>query len=711
MQGFCRTLATLLGVVTVHFGLDRLLLLGIGPRAVLVVVVVGIAAYQLWTAVGSSLFMRIRATDVAALLERRFPALDDRLVSAVSFLTGPPLRPDSDSPALVGAVVSEAANRMATLKTREVLHQARHSRLLLVGLAALLISVAATLAMPDTVATYLARNFGLQDLPWPSRIVLTLEGFRDGKLRWPTGDNLMLVARAEDEIPRGLRAEFEVTGTRGPLRDMIQHGENRFVLDYGPLQQSMRVRFSIWRFGVDEKTQWYDIESVERPSVKEVHIEIIPPAYTELPRFTLATGQTSADILRGCRLSLSATVGKPVVKAALRTANGVVTEAAIESHRRLRAEFLPTRSGTYYFDLVDAEGLTDLNPVTYSFVLQNDPPPKARLLLPGAGDMLTPEAILNLDMECEDNLALRDASLLHRVEKQTASNATLQPAMTNQPLADLEPKQARYSRKDVLPVSTLGAKAGDQLTLQLQARDYQTSAEDGARPGKTPAAEPSRAAAQVGLGESQAYRFRIVTPEELLAELSRREMEWRREFEQVIKSQEQIEKRLQDLSQPTAAAPTSTELVARLGPEERAQRQQIGRLRTIARQFEQVLSELEINQLASSSVRRRLDGGVIRPLRRLIETDVPAAAEGIERLQAAYTADRADEVQQQQRRLVQSMYAVLANMLKWEGYGEAVAALRDIIRLQGNLNRETQEQLQREIERMFGEPPASQPKD
>ena len=134
-------------------------------------------------------------------------------------------------------------------------------------------------------------------------------------------------------------------------------------------------------------------------------------------------------------------------------------------------------------------------------------------------------------------------------------------------------------------------------------------------------------------------------------------------------------------------------------------------MRTIARQFEQVLSELEINQLASSSVRRRLDGGVIRPLRRLIETDVPAAADGVQRLQAAYTADLAEEVQQQQRQLVQSMYAVLANMLKWEGYGEAVAALRDIIRLQGNLNRETQDRLQREIERMFGEPPASQPKD
>lgn len=711
VHGFCRTLAILLGFVTVHFGLDRLLLLGVGPRAALVAVVVGIAAYQLWTSILRSMIMPIRATDVAALLERRFPALDDRLVSAVSFLTGPALRPESDSPALVGAVVSEAADQMSTLKSREVLHHARHFRLLAVGLAALSIAFAATLAMPDTVATYLARNFGLQDLPWPSRVVLTVEGFRDGKLRRPMGDNLLLVARAEDEMPRGLRAEFEVAGTTGPLRDMVQHGENRFVLDYGPLQQSMRVRFSIWRFGVDEKTPWYDIEAVERPSIKEVHIEIAPPAYTELPRFALATGQTSADILRGARVSLDATVGKPVVKATLRTADRAVTDASIEPEGRLRAEFLPARSGTYYFDLADAEGLNDVNPVTYSFVLQNDPPPKVRFILPGAGDMLTPEAILNLDAECEDNLALREVNLLHRVDRQAAVSATSQPTMTRQPLPDLVSKQTRYSRKDVLPVSALGTKAGDHLTLQLQARDYQPTAESGVAIEKEPRSDRPKVSANPGLGESQAYRFRIVTPEELLAELSRREMEWRREFEQAIKSQEQVEKRLQDLSSPSSAAPTLTELIARLGPEERAQRQQIGRLRTIARQFEQVLSELEINQLASSPVRRRLDGGVIRPLRRLIETDVPAAADGIQRLQAAYTADRAADVQQVQRRLVQSMYAVLANMLKWEGYGETVAALRDVIRLQGNLNRETQERLQRQIERMFGDPSTSQPKD
>ncbi len=710
VQGFCKSAALLLGVLVVHFSLDRILLLGTGPRAAMLVLVVGFACYQLWFGLIRRWILPIGPADTAKLLERHFPALGDRLVSAVAFLEGPPPRPERDSPAMIGIVVSEAFDGIASLNPHEVLHQRRHRRLLAIGIIAVAIAAGAALAMPETMAIYLARNFALRDLPWPSRFRLAIEGFHDGKLRWPLGDNLLLTAVAVDDVPQGLRAEFQSDESVAAPRDMVQHGENRFVLDYGPLQQSMKVRFLIGRLGVDEKTAWYDIEAVERPSIKQVQIDIVPPEYTELKRFTLAAGQTSADVLRGSRAAISATTGKPVVKATLRSADRAVGNVVIESGRRLHTEFSPSRSGTYFFDLMDAEGLADLNPVTYSFVLQNDPPPKVRFTLPGAGEMLVPDAVLTLNVDCEDNLSLKNVELLNRV---TPSSATSQPAMAHRALAGLEPRQSRYSHRESLVLSSLGVKPGDQLSLQLQARDNQpdTGLAESNASRNAPTSQPAKSVTPPGVGESLPYNFRIVTPEELLAELSRREMEWRREFEQIIKSQEQIEKRLHDLRNEAGPARGSTELSSRYGQEERAQRQQIGRMRTVVRQFEQVLGELEVNQLAASPVRRRLDGGVIRPMHRLIETDVPAAAEQIQRLQADFNDELADQVQKSQRDLVQAMYAVLANMLKWEGYEEAVAALRDIIRLQGGLNQQTQERLQKEIEHMFGEPPSSQPKD
>ena len=160
-----------------------------------------------------------------------------------------------------------------------------------------------------------------------------------------------------------------------------------------------------------------------------------------------------ADILRGCRVSVSApwqTVARPPADS-----DRVVTER--RSSPTAASRGVPTDPDRhYYFDLEDAEGLTDLNPVTYSS-LQNARHPR-RAPVAGAGDMLTPEAILNLDLEWR-TISRSGMRSVAPCREQAASNATSQPEMTQQPLPDLEPKQARYSRKDVLPVSTLGAKA------------------------------------------------------------------------------------------------------------------------------------------------------------------------------------------------------------------------------------------------------------
>ena len=41
------------------------------------------------------------------------------------------------------------------------------------------------------------------------------------------------------------------------------------------------------------------------------------------------------------------------------------------------------------------------------------------------------------------------------------------------------------------------------------------------------------------------------------------------------------------------------------------------------------------------------------------------------------------------------MRRILRNMLKWEGYQEAVTMLRDILRLETELNEETRQELDR----------------
>jgi hypothetical protein len=50
-------------------------------------------------------------------------------------------------------------------------------------------------------------------------------------------------------------------------------------------------------------------------------------------------------------------------------------------------------------------------------------------------------------------------------------------------------------------------------------------------------------------------------------------------------------------------------------------------------------------------------------------------------------------------------------MLKWEGYNEAVALLRDIVGMQESLNQDTQVILEREFDRLFTDEPTTKPVD
>jgi len=309
--------------------------------------------------------------------------------------------------------------------------------------------------------------------------------------------------------------------------------------------------------------------------------------------------------------------------------------------------------------------------------------------------MVVPNAVLNLDIECEDNLGLQSADLHHRVDRRNAmwnngAGARIQSrthtesasATVLESLPDLEPGQTHYSITHIWPPLPLSMRPGDTLRLQVRAADFQPHAD---------------------LGHSISYTLRIVTPEELLVELARREHEWRREFEQIIKTQEQIQQRIVELQHQAGEPLEQPQRAARYSQEQRVQQQQISRLKTVRRQFGQILNELEVNQLTGPRVRSRLDGGILFPMTRLINTEVPAAADFIERLGKRYEPAVADQLEQTQAQLVHSMYAILEQMLQSEGYNEAVSLLQDIIKLQRNLNQETQTRLERDIEQLFGE--------
>ena len=225
------------------------------------------------------------------------------------------------------------------------------------------------------------------------------------------------------------------------------------------------------------------------------------------------------------------------------------------------------------------------------------------------------------------------------------------------------------------PVAAEGLSAGETLTLSVRASDLNN------------VTGPSTA-------QSPELTLRLVTREELLAELARREQEYRMDFERLTDTQEQIRGGLLTAVSRLGQREDPAVLAIQLAALERRQRNVAGSVNVIRQRFEQILAELRVNQLDTRDERQRLGQGIIAPITQLAKRDLITAADMIRQWARETSPKRGSQVDPHQVAILSQMRAILANMLQWEGYQEVVSMLRDIIRLQRELHGETKEAIE-----------------
>ena len=163
------------------------------------------------------------------------------------------------------------------------------------------------------------------------------------------------------------------------------------------------------------------------------------------------------------------------------------------------------------------------------------------------------------------------------------------------------------------------------------------------------------------------------------------------DFERLIDAQEQLRGRLLSLIGLSTAEDGTEDFAVTIATLERRQRSIASSVNVVRQQVEQVLTEHRINQIATQTVEERLGLEIAEPLSRLTARVLPEAADTIRRWSHDPQGEVGSMVDAQQVALLSQMRAILANMLQWEGYQEAVNMLRDILRLQNELRTETKD--------------------
>jgi len=297
LDGVSRLVMVLGVFVVATFALDYTFIL---PREVRVVFLLAGLATVGWIAarrVAYPLGVRISDDDLALFVERHYPELQDRLISALQLSRsagGPDEMVDRlagfNSPELVDALVADATQAAQALDFNSVV--VRTHVLKIAGWAALIaavlgVSAAATKTTRHLAGIYVKRAVGL-NVRWPQRTTLEVQGFDERRERTiARGDDLVLAVSFRGEHPGKVRLDYKfATGEKGRETLTESAGANASdpsdnVFTYTFTNVPGPFEFTV--SGNDDVSDMHRVLTKNPPSIEEMHLFMAYPEYLKLP--------------------------------------------------------------------------------------------------------------------------------------------------------------------------------------------------------------------------------------------------------------------------------------------------------------------------------------------------------------------------------------------------------------------------------------------
>jgi hypothetical protein len=485
----------------------------------------------------------------------------------------------------------------------------------------------------------------------------------------------------------------------------IENGDNRVVQpmkltgrnngrEHVFVFHNVSAPFRFRASGGDDVTAWVDVELVEPPALIDLQLTATFPPYTAAsPQLLVGSGPHS--ILVGSELNVSIEANKKLSSAVLNHDQGQVvldpvddsgTKFAVTLRSRNESETVDSvppestsnighviHGGEYQFVLTDDAGLKNVRKSKFGLSIKQDKPPAVRANLLGISGLVVPNAMLPTSFEAVDEFGLRalQFSTQWKMPDMTDADEPISRdiAFTMTQLPESAPLVEKIDDVEVLDLKPLGLTPGASFRFVVEAQDFHPGGE--------------------GVGRSSELLLRIVSAEELRADLLRREIEQRKAFLNARDQQVEMRGELEIwLSLWNENEPTDEFIASQESDLIRLVRDQKGlgtMVDRVAVRFEELMA--------------RFDNGIIQPIRELDRDQIARATRQLDAVRLATPANErlAGAVEQAlvvQQEVVDQMDIILAAMTSSEEYQELVNRILELKADQQRLKTDIEKSLQ-----------------
>ena len=666
---------------------------------------------------------------VALLLEKRIPALNDALASAVDFLDRHEHSSSTNSPRFRAVAVRKAER----LEGRYDFHRLIPTRRLVLSALGAVASLAAVAAVcvwnparASTAFVRLADPFGTHAWPAATRIeLLEPSAF---PLRLTKNDPLDLRFIVSGLIPDHARIEVRFTdGGDFDTMHALRDGQDRAEMSFVPV--SMRLDadrltrdFSFRITANDADTGWRSVAIVPPPRLVSLNgrpspqMHMTPPDYTRQQPSDLPDGLGVVEIPTGSTLRFRAAVDMTLASAHLTYLGdrSAVRQAASVAHagsilwpaaigarelsqqlgadialglttdgREMSATFMPNLPGMYALRMTDATGLTGSR--LLEIRLTADPSPAVALIRPAISrdsPYLTPAASLSIEVSAVDKLyGLKRTFIEYRVgaDEQLRTiavdggSASGLAAVVGSPLASRLSPLTRIEARRIIRVREFfhvdgsPVRDGDRIRIQAAADDWDDI---------SVLKQPGRSAEE--------FEVRVISPEGLEALLQQQLAALRPELIRMRDLQRDARRKAADL-RPDTSGRLSPQDRDRLLSIEQAQRQLAGKVgdprEGLHARAELLQETIRANALPRSATTERastIADGLDRLANRDLVAIVPLLAEARDTTGARNSTEllaRADRFQKNAESTLDNLLDILN---EWGGAGEIRGEARSL---------------------------------
>jgi hypothetical protein len=674
-EGAAWSLLVCVSCVLATLGLDYAFRLERPLRATTTILAALALLWTLWRRLVLPAFVPMRATDLAQLLERRQPYLGDRLLSAIDFARSAPS--GAESAGMARRVLVEAADLSTSLDLSRIVERRRGARLLVSGLCAVALLVGLGVWQRDVMSLWARRNLLLADADWPQRTYLQVEGEDFTLLR---GDDLRVIVRAEGSrrVPSYItvHARYPRIGWTQETVELSAGDDG----EYAKVFSSVAEEFEFYVTGGDDhrdRRRPHRVRLIDPPSLVGARFLVEYPAYMgrrphviDGSRGVLSVPPTSwvqveAQATKDLRTVTLLLDGEPIGTASVIDAATDAAPASAASPRHILGRFqaplatdAPASPLTHELRIAleDSQGYRDRGEQTFLVEVERDASPSASLRKRFVGSAVSPQAIVPLRIRAEDDCGVATATV-------NVSAAARALDRQEEPVELASRADARKLDIDhEVDLRDYGAAPGDSLDVSVALQDNLPLDLGGPNAGR---AGP--------------LTFRVIPPEELSADLVRRQKALRLEFVEAIALQENAVPEVRRQSGDDAEL--TPEARRKLGEAAREQAAVGAECAKAADSFDAIRLEMTYNRLGSDQERRDLDDDVIQPLRDL-PAPITAIAAALNQAAshtgsgAAGQLSRAVEAQEQ---VLAQMNAILARMQKLESRQDMINVLRMIL--------------------------------